>query len=66
MSALEAYLRDNEIKKNEFARRIGVTPGRISQLLKNGERPGLALAAVIERETGGVIKIKDWLAEVAQ
>lgn len=61
MSALGRYLTENKIKKSVFAGRIGVTPGRVSQLLQGKDgKPSLDLAALIERETGGAVSFKDW------
>ena len=62
MSPLKTYLDDNRIKTVDFAKRLGVTPGRVSQLLGGaGTRPSLELAVLIEDETG--INPRAWLAD---
>lgn len=62
MSALGQYLSDNNLTQTEFAQRIGVTPGRVHQLLNGKDgKPSLELAAKIEDETKGAVTFKDWL-----
>lgn len=64
MSALGSYLRKNKIKKSDFAKRIGVTPGRVSQLLNGKDgKPKLELAKKIQDETDGAVTFQDWLPE---
>jgi DNA-binding transcriptional regulator YdaS (Cro superfamily) len=58
------FLAKTGIKRSAFARQIGVTPGRVTQIC-NGEHPSLTVAAAIERVTAGEIKAAD-LARVTQ
>lgn len=62
MSALGQYLSDNKLTQTEFAQRIGVTPGRVHQLLNGKDgKPSLELAAKIESVTNGAVSFQDWL-----
>lgn len=63
MKALRDYLETNNLQKSEFAKRIGVTPGRVSQLLNDSsEKPSLGLILKIEDVTGGAVRAQDWAA----
>ena len=62
--ALDQYLHENRITQTEFAERIGVTPGRVHQLLNGKDgRPSLWLAGRIEKATGGAVTFTDWLQD---
>jgi len=62
MSALGQYLLDNKITLTEFAQRIGVTPGRVHQLVNGKDgNPSLELAGKIQDETKGAVSFRDWL-----
>lgn len=62
MNALRRYLEREEISQAEFARRIGVTRGRVYQLITMSDQtPTLELAAAIEKETRGAVKMAEWL-----
>ena len=54
------WLTVNRVKKRDFAAAIGVTPGRVSQILSDGVS-GLDLARRIEAVTGGQVPIDVWL-----
>lgn len=62
MHVLEKFLADSGMSKSEFARQIGCSPGRVSQLLNDfpKERPGRDLIQRIETATGGKVTFKDW------
>ena len=63
MNALEKFLADSGMSKSEFAKSVGITPGRVSQLLNNpNERPGRDLIARIEEATGGAVTFRDWVS----
>ena len=55
---LATYLETAAIRRSAFARMVGVTPGRITQIC-NGEAPSLAVAVAIEKATAGVVKAAD-------
>ena len=52
---LKEWLASSGITRSEFARAIGVTPGRVSQLLA-GAQPSLDLALRIQRVTGNRVR----------
>lgn len=62
---LSEYLEKHEITQKAFAEKIGVTQGRISQLIIDGKLTSLEraldLIERIERATGGKVTSKDWL-----
>lgn len=62
MSLLRKYLDQSRQSQDAFAERVGVTQGRIAQLINDdGARPSLSLAMAIERETSGVVPAKSWV-----
>lgn len=61
MSPLAAYFKLHPSRrKAEFARILGVTPGRVSQLCCK-DTPSLALALRIADATHGAVRPEDWL-----
>lgn len=61
---LAEYLEAHGISQVEFADKIGVTPGRVSQLTITGLaslRRTMDIIRRIERATGGKVTAKDWL-----
>ncbi len=58
---LSAYLELHSIKRGEFAGRIGVSNGRVTQLCEEGGWPSLALAERIAAVTGGAVTADDFL-----
>lgn len=61
MNILQQHLLDHQISQRAFALQVGVSPSIISRLVKRAIRPGLDLAARIERETGGQVKAVSWV-----
>lgn len=62
MEALKKYLADAGVKKSQFAKDVGVSPGRISQILNDpDQRPSRELIAKIEKATGGKVTFQDWV-----
>lgn len=61
MGPLAAYFARHQKTKRkiDLAKAVGVTPGRVSQLLR-GQRPGLALALAINHWTSGEVRPEDW------
>ena len=57
------YILDSGQNRAAWADRLGVSRGFLSDLLNGKRRPGLDLAARIERETGGAVKAVSWVAE---
>ena len=63
MSPLEQWFsRNPHIGRSEFARRVGVTPGRITQLCDSvkPDTPSLKLALRIAEKTRGQVRPEDW------
>lgn len=57
------------LTQDAFAKRVGVTQGRIAQIL-NGDMPSMTLAIVISRATDGAVTPNDfagrWVAETLE
>lgn len=51
---LDEYLRTREIKQDEFAQRIGVTQGRVSQIARLGIDTADIIAKIVEATNGEV------------
>lgn len=60
MHVLEAYLRANDMTRIIFAKKVGVAPSRITQIIKHGERPSFDLMVKIEKVTNGTIGLSEW------
>jgi transcriptional regulator with XRE-family HTH domain len=68
---LEQWLNDRKragqrVRKRELAGAVGCSPSRITQILKYGSSPSLALAAKLSEETGIPIKEFVKLDEAAE
>lgn len=57
------WLERTRTARSAFARAVGVSPGRITQICE-GERPSLELAERIAKETGGAVTPNDFLGLV--
>jgi len=62
---LSAWLQESGLTQDAFGRAVGVTQGRIAQLLQGG-LPSMALAIRIEEATGGEVTRADWGATSAR
>src|SRR5205085_2428652 len=60
---LSGWLERNKTPRNAFARAVGVSAGRITQICE-GELPSLELAERIARETAGAVTPNDFLGLV--
>jgi len=60
---LSGWLERNKTPRSTFARAVGVSPGRITQICE-GELPSLELAERIARETAGAVTPNDFLGLV--
>jgi len=63
MNKLEKYLKHRGISQRYFAKKIDVTPNTLGNLIKGKNMPNLRLAYVIEKETGGLVTMQDWVQE---
>lgn len=59
---LQSWLKAAKIPAAELARRCEYDRSNMHKILKGENKPSLALAARIERETGGAIPAADWIA----
>lgn len=60
---LKQYLEENGIKKNFFAKKIGVTPHYLWRIIKGEYLPSEELAYVLESKTNGFISADEILKE---
>lgn len=63
MHKLEKYLKHRGISQRFFAGQIGTTPNHLGLLIKQKSMPGLRLAYEIEKKTGGLVTVYDWIPE---
>lgn len=49
------------VSQAEWARRVGVTRGYFSQLVKEEKQPSLQVAYDLEQVTGGAVRMQDWV-----
>lgn len=62
---LGAWMRANGIKQRDLAQRLGISNSLVSKFLVSGIRPGLTVAAQIERITNGAVPASSWTAPEA-
>jgi 3,4-dihydroxy 2-butanone 4-phosphate synthase/GTP cyclohydrolase II len=58
---LAEYLKDRGIKRGEFAKAIGVSAGRVTQLCDDAGWPSKDVAERISEATGGAVTADDFL-----
>lgn len=63
MNKLEKYLKHRGISQRGFAKKIGTTPNNLSSLIRGNSLPSLRLAYEIEKKTGGLVTLYDWIPE---
>ena len=59
---LAKFFKETGLKKNKFAQELGISRGRITQLL-NGSKPSKTLALLIEIKTNGYVKAEELLSK---
>jgi len=59
---LEHWLSQHEVTQAVFASRVGVSSGRIAQLVTNRGLPSAKLMAKIADATDGAVTLHDWVA----
>lgn len=64
MSNLRTFLAQTRTKQAELAKRVGVSCGYMSELVKGDKTPGLELAVRIEDATGGAVPARSWVASL--
>jgi DNA-binding XRE family transcriptional regulator len=63
MNKLEKYLKYHCISQRGFAKKLGTTPANLGVLVKGKTTPSLKLAYRIEKMTGGLVKVYDWVPD---
>lgn len=58
---LSEYLELHSIKRGDFAAKVGVSGGRVTQLCEEGGWPSREVAERIAVETGGAVTADDFL-----
>jgi|HubBroStandDraft_4_1064222.scaffolds.fasta_scaffold2022727_1 hypothetical protein len=61
---LQSYLESRGIKHRFFADKVGISTSTLHSFLKRGNMPSMRLAYEIEKETGGLVSLYDWLSDV--
>lgn len=61
MHKLEIYLKHFHISQRGFAKNIGTTPNHLGRLIKGQSMPGLELAYRIQKMTGDLITVDEWI-----
>ncbi len=65
MTKLEKYLTHHSISQRGFAKRVRTTPNNLNRLVQGMSTPTLRLAYEIEKKTGGMVTVYDWLPQEA-
>jgi len=60
---LRTYLFNNRLSVKEFAEKLHCSRTHMSAVMNGRLKPSIRLAASIERETNGEVKIKELLGE---
>ena len=60
---LRNYLTNRGISQRWFAKAIGITPNHLSRIISGKSIPTIKLANEIEKQTGGLITMYDWVNE---
>lgn len=66
MNKLEKYLKHRGISQKKFAEKIGSTANNLSLLIRGKTVPTLRMAYEIEKKTGGLVTLYDWIPEDAK
>lgn len=62
MEQLATHLKAAGIKRNEFARSVGISAPYLTQILAGLKRPSLDLAFRIEKATNGIVPASCWVS----
>lgn len=63
VSKLEKYLKHRGISQRFFAKQIGITPNSLNSIIKGKSIPHLLLAYEVEKKTGGLVTVYDFIPE---
>lgn len=62
MKQLATYLKITSIKRNAFARLVGISSPYLTQILAGNKRPSLDLAFRIEKATNRLVPASCWVS----
>lgn len=60
MKSLSEYLSENDVRQDEFARRVGTTQANISKLCGRNPTISAEMAVKIEAATSGQVAVEVW------
>jgi transcriptional regulator with XRE-family HTH domain len=63
MNKFALWVLKNDKKQSIVAKKIGMSPSSLVEILRNGRIPSIKFAHAIEIYTNGEIKVYDWLEE---
>jgi transcriptional regulator with XRE-family HTH domain len=63
VNKLAKYLKHHSITQRGFAKKIGTTPNNLGLLVHGKSTPSLRLAYLIEKATGGLVTLYDWIED---
>ena len=66
MNTLDDHLKQNNIRRRDFAAEIGVHESVLSRFCNGLARPALDTAFAIERATNGAVPASSWVDEQAR
>lgn len=61
MHKLQKYLNHKETTQRKFAAKLGTSPTHLGRLISGACLPSLRMAFEIEKKTGGLVTVYDWL-----
>lgn len=63
MEQLQNYLVRKGVRPSELAKEVGTSRGYMHDIINRRRRPGLRVAAAIERATGGAVPASSWASQ---
>lgn len=62
----DEYLKANGLSRKAFGDQIGVERSIVARWALGDRQPPLAMVALIEKKTGGAVRLEDWIDEPAK
>lgn len=59
-NSLKLYRAANQITQRQMAERLGISQAYLCHIEQSQKNPSVGLAALIERETDGVVRVEGW------
>lgn len=63
VNKLEKYLKHNCISQRGFAKKLATTPNNLNRLVQGKGSPSIRMAYKIEKLTGGLVNLYDWVLD---